>query len=114
MGLTPFFEDFSLVANLLSDSLFIDLDRLQEAGTADAATVRKCTEKLLDELSGRLSGMPRPVRQAVTGQILEKLPLPFERAKDVEKYIRVNLLGCQNKAEKLVVMTMLTDLMNGT
>jgi hypothetical protein len=109
-GLTSFFEDFSLVANLLSDSLFIDLDKVQKNEKADASYVKECTAKLTDELSGRMSRVSRPVKRAIMGQVLEKLPMMFQKSEQVLEYIRVNLFGCQDKAEKLIVMSILTDL----
>lgn len=109
-GQEKFFADFSLVANLLSDSLFIDLDKVEKAETADAAYVQKKTEELLDELSDKLSQVSRPVKKAIMGQILEKLPAFFQNTDEVQEYIRVNLFGCQDKAEKCVVMVILSDL----
>ena len=35
----------------------------------------------------------------------------FQSTQEVQDYIHVNLLGCQDKAEKAIVMTMLRDLM---
>lgn len=110
LGLAQFFEDFALVANLLSDSLFIDLDKAVKEEVADVAYVQQCTDKLLDELSEKMSQMSRPVKRAVMGQILEKLPMMFQNTDEVHEYLRINLLGCSNKAEKAVVMTMLWDL----
>lgn len=109
-GLTQFFEDFALVANLLSDSLFIDLSQTEEK-KADGAYVKKHIAKLLKELEEKLGELSRPVKRAVTVQILDKLPLPFQSASEVEEYVLVNLMGCSNKAEKCVVLTILWDLM---
>ena len=58
-----------------------------------------------------MNEVTRPVKRAMTGQILEKLPMLIQSTEEVEDYIRVNLLGCQDKAEKLIVMSMLSDLM---
>lgn len=110
MGLTEFFEDFALVANLLSDSLFIDLDKVVSEEKADAAYVEQCREKLFRELEEKMSEVSRPVKRAIMGEVLEKLPMMFEKSSQIEEYIRVNLLGCQDKAEKCTVMTMLWDL----
>lgn len=110
LELTGFFEDFSLVANLLSDSLFIDLDKVAKEEKVDAGYVKKRTEELLDELSEKMSQVSRPVKRAMMGQILEKLPMMFQRAEEVQEYIRTNLFGCQDKAEKCIVMTILWDL----
>ena len=60
----------------------------------------------------KLGEVSRPVKRAVMGQVLEKLPLMFEKAEEVLEYIQVNLMGCQDKAEKCVVMMILQDLIN--
>ena len=68
---------------------------------------------LMDELDAGLKRVSRPVRRAVMGQVIEKLPMLFEKTEEVEEYIRINLLGCQDKAEKLIVMSILSDLAGG-
>lgn len=110
-SLGSLFEDFVLVANLLSDSLFIDLTRSEEEEMVDLACVKSCSDQLFAELTEKMSQVPRPVKRAMMGQIIEKLPLMFQNTEEVQQYIRVNLFGCQNKAEKCVVFEMLWDLM---
>lgn len=110
-GLAERFRDFVLVANLLSDSLFIDLSVGEEEKKADLSYVHRCSNELMDELEKKLTQVSRPVKRAIMGQILEKLPMTFQNAEEVEQYIRVNLMGCQDKAEKCVVLMMLADLM---
>lgn len=112
LGLVSFYADFARVANLLSDSLFIDLDRAADEEKADPAYVQKRTEELVTELSGKLDEMPRPVRRAVMGQVIEKLPMMFENTEQIQQYIQVNLMGCQDKAEKYASMLLLRDLMS--
>lgn len=112
LGLTGFFGDAATVANLLSDSLFIDLELTSQEETADAAYIQQRTGELLEELMQKLGEVSRPVKRAVMGQVLEKLPLMFEKAEEVLEYIQVNLMGCQDKAEKCVVMMILQDLIN--
>lgn len=109
-GQEKFFEDFSLVSNLLSDSLFIDLDKALLEETADSGYVQERTGELLKELSDKFGEVSRPVKRAIMGRILEILPILFQTTEDVEKYIRVNLLGCSDKAEKYIVMLILRDL----
>lgn len=109
-GLTSLFEDFVLVANLLSDSLFVELSGKDEE-KVDAAYVQSCANQLFDELTEKLSQVSRPVKRAIMGQVLEKLPIVFQNSEEVEQYIRVNLMGCPDKAEKCIVLTMLWDLM---
>ncbi len=110
-GLTAFYDDLVLVANLLSDSLFVDLEQSSKEERADAAYVQRRTEELLEELLKKLNKVSRPVRRALMGLVLEKLPMMFEKNHEVQEYIQVNLMGCQDKAEKCVVMMILWDLM---
>ncbi len=110
LSLTGFFDDFSAVANLLSDSLFIDLDKVAKMEKADAKYVRERTDKFLEKLSCKLKSVDRPVKRAIMAQVLDKLPMTFQRSEQVEEYIRVNLFGCQDKAEKCTVLKMLRDL----
>ena len=44
-------------------------------------------------------------------KILEKLPMLYTKSSEVDEYIRLNLFGCQDKAEKYVVIKILQDLM---
>lgn len=110
MGMEKFFENLFLVSNLLSDSLFIDLEKSLEEETAEDAYVQEQTEKFLQELSDKLSMVSRPVKKAIMGRMLESLPRFFQSTEEIEQYIRVNLLGCQDKAEKYIVITILRDL----
>lgn len=111
-NMKEFFEDLTVAVNLLSDSLFIDLEKVRQTEIADDGYVRQRTEELLDELSARMAQMSRPVKRAVMGAVLEKLPTLFQTSQEMEEYIRVNLLGCRNKSEKLIVMSILADMMS--
>ena len=110
-GMSSFFEDFTVVVNLLSDSLFIDLEKVNAGETADVSYVRQKTDAFIAELAERMAGLSRPVKRAVTAAVLEKLPMPFQKPEDVEDYIRANLFGCGDKAEKITVISILSDLM---
>ncbi len=111
-NMKEFFEDLTLAANLLSDSLFIDLEKARQTEIADDSYVKQRTEELLDELSARMAQMSRPVKRAVMGAVIEKLPMQFQKPQEMEEYIRVNLLGCRDKSEKLIVMSILADIMS--
>lgn len=111
LSLTQFFVDFTLVVNLLSDSLFIDLEHVGDKEMADADYVQQCTEQLLEELSLKFSQLSRPVKRVVMSRLLEKMPVMFRNVQEIEEFIRVNLFGCQDRAEKAAVMLLLRDLM---
>ncbi|MCH5264375.1 MAG: hypothetical protein J1F02_00635 [Lachnospiraceae bacterium] len=110
-GLTGFFSDAAVTANLLSDSLFIDLELAAEEEPVEEAYLRKKQEELFDELSRKFSGVSRPVKRAIMGKLLEKLPMFPANTGEMEEYIRINLFGCQDKAEKCIVLMILWDIM---
>lgn len=100
LGLLTEFEDYAVVANLLSDSLFIDIDRVQDDVVVDAAMVKEVSGELEKELSELLGSLSKPVKRAVMASVLGKLPVTFTQVDEVESYIRTNLFGCQDFSEK--------------
>lgn len=111
LGLREPINVFSLVANLLSDSLFIDLEKVTSQELADTAYVELKTKELLEALENDLKNRSKPVKRAIMSKILEKLPMLYTKSSEVDEYIRLNLFGCQDKAEKYVVIKILQDLM---
>lgn len=107
--LLSFYDDLLTVANLMSDSLFMDLNRTGERECADDNYIRRCEQELFAELSEKMSEVSRPVKKAIMAQVLNKLPLAFKTSNEVKEYIRTNLFGCQDKAEKITVMTLLGE-----
>lgn len=112
LGLATQFEDSAVIANLLSDSLFIDIDKVNEEAIVDADMVKNVTEELTEELSVMLSSLQRPVKKAAMAAVLEKIPVSFSNTQEIEAYIRTNLFGCQNISEKGVVMLELEEMMS--
>ena len=45
-------------------------------------------------------------------EVLEKLPVEFVNTGEIETYIRTNLFGCQNEAEKKAAMIELREWMD--
>ncbi len=109
LDLLAAFEDYARIANLLSDSLFIDLEKVQEEEEVDADMLKRVYAELSEELSVAMAGMQRPLKKAVMAAILEKLPVDFDDTKQIEEYIRVHLFGCQDFSEKGVVLMELQE-----
>ena len=106
------FDAFAKIANLLSDSLFIDMERFGENDTVEAAAEAEKIKELTGELSDFLSTLSKPLKKAVMAEVLEKLPVEFTNAGEIETYIRTNLFGCQNEAEKKAAMMELREWMD--
>ena len=112
LGLQKQFEDCALIANLLSDSLFIDIDAVNEKAVVDDEMVKRVSAELTGELSEMLGSLERPVKKAVMAAVLEKLPADFSNTKEIETYICTNLFGCQDFSEKGAVLIELEELMD--
>lgn len=106
------FDAFAKIANLLSDSLFIDMEHYGESETVDSSVEAEKINKLTSELSEFLTTLGKPLKKAVMAEILEKLPVEFSNTQEIETYIRTNLFGCQNEAEKKAAMLELREWMD--
>lgn len=111
LGLTEAFEDFALIANLLSDSLFIDLEKKADEMLVDDAMLKKVTAELTQDLSELFGSIQKPVKRAVMASVLEKLPTEFQTVDEIMAYIRTNLFGCRNMAEKAAALLELGEWM---
>ena len=80
--------------------------------TVDAAEEAKKVNELTAELSDHLSTLSKPLKKAVMAAVLEKLPVDFSSAGEIETYIRTNLYGCQNPAEKKAALMELREWMD--
>lgn len=105
------FDDLVNIANLLSGSLFVDMEQSANEEKADEAYISEITEKLVKELDERFSEVKKPVKRAMMGMILEKLPMIFNTSNDALEYIRSNLFGCTDKVEKLAVLEILASVL---
>lgn len=111
LGIFQNFEDYAVIANLLSDSLFIDIDQIKNEEKVDESKMKKVTAELTGELSDLLGTLKKPVKKAVMAAVLEKLPAGFSNTSEIEEYIRTNLFGCQDFSEKGVVMLEFEEMM---
>ena len=106
------FDAFAKIANLLSDSLFIDMEHYGDTETVDSSVEAEKINKLTSELSEFLTNLGKPLKKAVMATVLEKLPVEFSNTQEIETYIRTNLFGCQNEAEKKAAMLELREWMD--
>lgn len=105
------FEDYARIANLLSDSLFMDLEKEGPEKSVDEQKAAQVAAELTEELSSKLAECKRPVKKAVMAAVLEKLPAGFPGTREVEEYIRTNLFGCQDVSEKAAAILELEQMM---
>ena len=105
------YQDVALLARLLSNSVFADIDPLfVETKTVTKEMIREKEDILFAELTESMKASPRPVRRAITAKVLEKLPPFLHSQKEIEEYFRVNLFGCRDKAERCAAMAFLIEM----
>ncbi len=105
------FDDLVSVANLLSGSLFVNVEQEDTQETVTDAYVQEVTDLLVDEVTKRFAKVSKPVKRGMMGMMLEKLPMIFSNSDQVKEHIQTNLFGCTDKVEKAAVLDILSNVM---
>lgn len=111
LGMKETMADFVRIANLMSDSLFVELEEGVDETEVDDLLAKQMTAQLTEEISGKLTESKRPVKKAIMSALLGNLPFDFNSMSDVEQYVRTNLFGCQDVYERAMVIAELEQWM---
>ena len=65
----------------------------------------------IKKMDQKLTQVSKPVKRAIMGEVLEKLPMVFKSQDEVMETIRTRLFGCRDLAEQAVVVDLLNDWM---
>ncbi len=104
--------DIATLARLLSNSMFADIDPLfVESKKVTKETIREKEDVFFEELAEAMKSSQKPVKKAIIAKVLEKLPPFLTSQNTIEEYVRTNLFGCRDKAEKCAVMAILIEMM---
>ncbi len=106
-GLTSFFHDFADVVQLLSDSLFIDLESTDADTMAGDSYIQRLTADVAEEIQDRIAHETKPVRRGIMAQVIKNLPMAFESPKELQEYIRTNLFECSDQSEKIASLMLI-------
>ncbi len=102
---------FTMISDLLSDSLFIDLKKGDDTEFVDERMVNEAVGQLTDQLSQLFKTLPKEAKRTVMSMILAELPPIFQNAEECVTYVTTNVFGCQNMAERKAVVSSLASLM---
>lgn len=106
------YDEFVMISDLLSDSLFIDLQREEGEGEIlDEKMVNEAARQFTDQLSQLFAEVPKEVKRSVMSLLLAELPPIFQNAEEFMTYATTNLFGCQNIAERKAAVSSLAHLM---
>lgn len=98
--------------NLLSESLFIDLDGEKSSRTVDRAMAEKKVQDIIKELSGHFEGQDRMIVRAAMANTLSIIPVIFKSRTDIMEYFLYSLDKCRDVAEKSASMKIIGDMMS--
>lgn len=106
------YNEFAMISDLLSDSLFIDLQKEEGEGEIlDEKMVNEAARQFTDQLSQLFAEVPKEVKRTVMSLLLAELPPIFQNAEEFVTYATTNLFGCQNIAEQKAAVSSLAHLM---
>ncbi|MDF2510993.1 MAG: hypothetical protein K0S04_859 [Herbinix sp.] len=98
--------------DLLSNSLFIDLDKLVVSDEiADEDKIYEEKKALIQELSALFDQSDRMVTRAVMANTINKLPVFFNDHKEVMDYVLYSLERCTDAYEKAACVEIINDIM---
>lgn len=113
MKLTEMYAALVLVTKLQSGSNFVTLstDEDKLVIPPDSYADMAC-EKLIDELNNLFKTVSIQVRRAVMSAILSQLPVFFNNTEEIQHYINMSLMQCNDDAEKSAVVEVLKMIMS--
>lgn len=106
------FTSLSLIAKLLSNSLFIDLEK-EEAKTeaADSSYVTAKRDELVTLLTDFFDRHPKEVNRAVMAALFSNMPVLFNSQQEIKDYIEYSLNHCSNSSELMACAKILEEMM---
>ncbi len=106
------FNSLSLISKLMSNSLFIDLEKDVEAeGPADMDYITAKRDELVGLLSEFFGSHPKEVNRAVMAALFSNMPVLFNSQQEVKDYIEYSLNHCSNAGELMACAKILEDMM---
>lgn len=108
------YECLMFSSKLISNSVFIELDSLdddnKENKVASKEDIKDAFESLYKELSNTLETQPKLLNRAMIASVLKELPVFFADQKEVKDYIKNSLVSCRDSSEKLVSVRLMREL----
>lgn len=97
--------------DLMSDSLFIDLHKINSTETVDKVRFQKEIDKLIEELTDKFQKSDRMIIRAIMANTLDKLPVFFNNHSEVKDYVLYSLNKCTDVAEKYACVEIINEIM---
>jgi hypothetical protein len=108
--LSPIYESLKISQNLLSNSLFIELNQEENDGIADDEYIKKVQDELISKLTELFNKSSKQVVRGIMACTLNKMPVFFNTSEEIINYIKNSLMQCSDKAEKMASIEIIKDL----
>jgi hypothetical protein len=106
------FNSLSLISKLMSNSLFVDLEKGEMAeSAADMEYVTAKRDELVVLLTEFFGSHPKEVNRAVMAALFSNMPVLFNSQQEVKDYIEYSLNHCSNAGELMACAKILEDMM---
>ncbi len=110
LGLSEDMKKLLLSSQLMSSSMFIDLEQGAGEQPVTAEYLKEQTDKLMQELENMFKEKGKQYRRAVMAATLEKMPVFFTSGEEVAEYVRTSLSMCTDASEKYAVQMLVDQL----
>lgn len=113
MGKEEQLDSLLISKNLLSGSLFIDLDKTKSDAIkiVDKERLQIEIDKLTKELTERFESYDRMIIRAIMANTMDKIPVFFSTHTEVMDYVVYSLNKCTDLAEKYACMEIIQNIM---
>ncbi len=110
--LEKMFNSLERISKLMSNSLFVDLEREDGAEEiADSVYVTQKRDELVGLLTAFFANHPKEVNRAVMASLFSNMPVLFNSQQEVKDYIEYSLNHCSNAGELMACAKILNDMM---
>lgn len=108
--LTPIYKSLKYAQNLLSNSIFIELNQEDKDGIADEIYIKKVQDELVLKLSELFNKSSKQVVRGIMASTLNKMPVFFNTSEEIINYIKNSLSQCSDLAEKMASIEIIKDM----
>ncbi len=105
------FDNLLLISKLMSNSLFIDLEKDEsESETADLEYITSRRDELVSLLSDFFENHQKEVNRAIMAALFSNMPVLFNSQQEIKDYIEYSLNHCNNQSELMACAKILNDM----
>lgn len=106
------FNSLSIIAKLLSNSLFVNLEEdEEETEVADSEYVTGRRDELVGILTEYFAAHSKEINRAVMAAMFSNMPVLFNSQQEIKDYIEYSLNHCSNQSELMACAKILEEMM---